>query len=824
MRSIYANQLRIAADLPDARLQVLHTANVIRSLLQTCSFCLVEYWVVGEQDPEEFPESSVGEHLFHPSDGHYGIILDTFLPRVRSRLWQSCALRWYERLPGSDGKGVSAPLSSGCQEWVRFRNDKQGHGVLDLGSAEKAQPWLHALAEQLLDGLADLVPSQTDDGLVLTTPSGPLPLESLRILNGEAPVIRDIRKRNAGTGFRVRYQPLNADVSQDATYDLPPEARIGSLSSRRTSIYEQRALTLGNTTWRPSVRLPSRQTRIFEGRRDQLAQLLDWWEDLDSKACLVYGEGGIGKTTLALEFLNNMLEAPPPDLRWRPVVVCYYSAKKTRWTSSGLHYLRGVTPAVADAIRMLVELVENKLDAKWYSDDVIDTINRAANLLGTAGLKRNDVLLVLDNTETLARIASEESAIAAAISKLSSKVARVFMTSRRREAVEAFPVRLELMDEATSVRLLEQLAAEYDAAPLKMAGTKGVARIARKLHGRPLALDVFARYAALPGKSLDDALSLVLRDMGQDLGRFLFDDAWQRLPQAEQDTFLTLGTLGDAVDGRAVGRVCASLGIAHDDFLTALEETHFGALLSYGTTYDLVLSNEMREFLHEKEKERGDARRTHLANIGQKAVREVQALIKAEETTVIDRVQEAFQTSAAKAAYSAAKRGDFDEARLWFDEAVVADPQNASLWERYAWFLLIRLHDADAASKMIREALRLAPGDAETHFTAGLIAARRADIAETDREMETARKLGKPSHTCALQRARARGELLRRTTDPVEADRLRQAGERIMRDARDLAPGTPFRDKHLAECRRVDSLLGLRGWASVSARWVGDHD
>lgn len=822
MYSIYTNQIQLATDLPDARLRVSHIANIIRSILQTCCFSVIEYWSVSDLDPEEFPECTVGEHLFRPSDGHYSIILDTFLPRVRSKLWQSCAVRWYERVPGSDGKGANARLANGCQEWVRFRNDRQGHGVLDLYSAEKAQPWLEELAQQILAGLSDLVPQQTDDGLVLSTPNGPLPLETVRVHKGEAPVVRDIRRR--GTGFRVRYQPLNAETSQEATYEIPVEARIGMLSTRRTSVFEQRSLMVGDETWRPTVRLPSRQTRIFEGRRDQLTQLLDWWEDIDSKACLVHGEGGIGKTTLALEFLNNVLEAPPRTLKWRPLVICYYSAKKTRWTAGGLSYLRGVTPAVADAIRLLAELVESKLDSKWFADDVIDTIGRAAALFNACGLKRNDILLVLDNTETLARVASEESAIAAAISKLSSKLARVLMTSRRREAVEAFPIRLELMDEATSVRLLGQLATEYDVAPLKMAGTTGIARVARKLHGRPLALDVFARYAALPGKSLDSALTLVLRDMAQDLGRFLFDDAWQRLRTSEQDTFLALGTLGDALDGRAVGRVCASLGLAHDDFLNTLEETRFGTLLNYGSTYDLVLSNEMREFLREKEKDRGESRRSHLASIGQKAVREVQALIRAEETTVVDRVGNAFQTSAAKAAYSAAKRGDFDETRLWFAEAVVADPQNASLWERYAWFLMIRLHDADGASKVIREALRLAPNDAEAHFTAGLIAARRADISETDREMEAANKLGKPGHTCALQRARARGELLRKTFDREEADRLRRAGERIMRDARNVPPGTPFRDKHLSECRRVESLLGLRGWTIVSARWSADHD
>jgi hypothetical protein len=125
---------------------------------------------------------------------------------------------------------------------------------------------------------------------------------------------------------------------------------------------------------------------------------------------------------------------------------------------------------------------------------------------------------------------------------------------------------------------------------------------------------------------------------------------------------------------------------------------------------------------------------------------------------------------------------------------------------------------------VIREALRLAPQDSETHFTAGLIAARRADIVEADRELDLAAKLGKPQHTCAVQKARARAELLRRTADREEADKLRQAGARLMRDARSVAPGTPFREKHLAECRRVETLLGLRGWTSVSARWAGDHD
>jgi hypothetical protein len=211
-------------------------------------------------------------------------------------------------------------------------------------------------------------------------------------------------------------------------------------------------------------------------------------------------------------------------------------------------------------------------------------------LFGEVGLKRDQILLVLDNTETLARVAAEEPGIVAVIEKMSAKLGRVLMTSRRREAVEARSIRVPEMDEGTGVRLLQRLADAYDSTPVRMAGLAGLRRIVRKTSGRPLLLDVFVRQTSLPGKSIADAEALVLRLLGNELGRFLFEDAWNRIDAEHRKVFLALSRFGEAIDSQIVGRTCSALGVSHDLWLEVFNEAPFGRIANFGTGYDLVLA------------------------------------------------------------------------------------------------------------------------------------------------------------------------------------------------------------------------------------------
>ncbi len=76
--------------------------------------------------------------------------------------------------------------------------------------------------------------------------------------------------------------------------------------------------------------LPERAISVadFTGRKKEITELIDWFNDPeDSKRCLVYGDGGIGKTTLILEFMHRVLEGSI-EVEWKPSVITFYTAKK----------------------------------------------------------------------------------------------------------------------------------------------------------------------------------------------------------------------------------------------------------------------------------------------------------------------------------------------------------------------------------------------------------------------------------------------------------------------------------------------------------------
>ena len=89
---------------------------------------------------------------------------------------------------------------------------------------------------------------------------------------------------------------------------------------------------------------------------------MEWVDDEDSRYCLVYGDGGYGKTTLVLEFCNLIMESEFDFERSPPEIISYYTAKKTRWTESGLIHFTSINPAMDECIRELMRCFDPTLE------------------------------------------------------------------------------------------------------------------------------------------------------------------------------------------------------------------------------------------------------------------------------------------------------------------------------------------------------------------------------------------------------------------------------------------------------------------------------
>lgn len=661
--------------------------------------------------------------------------------------------------------------------------------------------------------LGDLLPRFDPSGAgsavgFVATPTLDIRVETIRQHQGQLVLVR--RLENRGSVWRIRGQTLSHVKSNPVFIEISDECRVLRELAGRPSEMVARLASVGASKWRASTVIPLKQTQTFEGRSDEISELLDWWNDTDSRACLVYGDGGIGKTTLVLEFLNDLLDSPPETLSWMPELLFYYSAKLTRWGVSGLETIGGVGANVNEAIRSLARVLESPLTRDWHTEDSRSLIARAATLFQSAGLNRDSILLVIDNTETLARTTTGETDLGKVLRELSKKVGKLLVTSRRRERFEATQIPVPPMTEDVGALLLEKLAATYDAKAIQQAGPAKRRKVTRDFGGKPILLDVLARHIANTSCGIDEGSSAILSQERGDLGAFLFEDAWNRMEQSYRDVFLAIAQLGGSIGEQMLNWACAEFSCYGPNWLTAFEETRFGSLVDYGPYFDISLDSGAREFLSAKFAALdGSGRHRITTAAGHIRKKHFQATAAAEEK-VSDRVAAAFRTNAAKAAKLAGNRRDVEGAIRWYEEATLVDPANAALFDRFAWYLMVNDRLEKAAS-VAGKAVGLDPLDADAWFTSGMIAARRSDVDAADGALESARRFGKPDYLVDLQRARARLEqaVSLKHSEPEVALSLAIEATRLLHGA---VPGDPLRySKHEQEReklqRRVQGLI-----------------
>jgi tetratricopeptide (TPR) repeat protein len=785
-----------ASYLEDEGLKYGYLLSLFRYVLQVSSYSAYEAVVEFVDYSDHITEQA--KRLLQPSDGDFVTTLNMCIPALRE-VWPSVASGWFDKGKNSNESGEEI-----CLKIISKRNDRLAHGVFDKKTLKEGLETLPLQIEYLIEILNDLFPviSENKDQVAgqLISPIKNIKVEVIRRHQGHLVLIRKIE--NKGSVWRVRGQLLDHNNSASVIVEISEASNLLQELNSHPRGLTAREVPVGNELWRVSTILPMRQTQNFEGRRDQIDGLLEWWSDEDSRACLIHGEGGIGKTTLVLEFLNEILDTPPNIVPWRPDLIFYYSAKVTRWGVTGLEKIGTFNANINEALRNLSKLLETRLEKDWYIEDTRSLISKTANLFAGAGLNRDSILIVIDNTETLARNAAEEAQLGKSLREVSTKIGKLIITSRRRESFEATQVLVPPMDEDTGAVLLQKLAATYSAKAIEQSGLARRKKISRDFGGKPILLDVLARYIANTQCSIEDGVSAILNQERGDLGAFLFEDAWQRMESSYRDVFLAIGQLGGFVSEQLVNWSCAEFSCYGQNWLTAFEETRFGSMVDYGSNYDISLDSGAREFLASKFEACTTEERHKISSaVGRIRKKHMQAISAAEEK-ISDRVLSAFRTNAAKAAKLAGARRDVPEAIKWYNEATVIDSSNPALFDRFAWYLMVN-DRLDKALPIARKACALDPNDADSQFTYGMIAARLADVADADVALNRAQSLGKPSHLVSLQKARARLEKAILLDVSLSSDRRSLCHEAIKLLESSIPTNKWNREKHELEKEKL---------------------
>lgn len=760
MKNIYTEEIEVAGDLPSKAERFQHFTSILRSMLQAATVCCFDIVIrmtpAGDDDPRV---ADLIQRFHQPSDGLPVEALDILVPIIRSYVSKTFMTGWFEKgIISSD----SETLASALLKFVEFRNKRPAHGVLDQKDIEVWCEKLRQLANDCLLVFSPHLPINEPNGSSqINVGDTQISLEIPLVFNNSAVVINKITCRKGI--WRMYCQCLSWKNASELTLDIG-EHNLFSSTRKPTDKFRASDIIFDSGNASVIHNIPIRQTNTFVGRMKEIKKLEDWLDDIeDSRYCLIYGDGGFGKTTLALEFFNRLLDGNLHKPKYIPTLISYYTAKKTKWTEDGLTHFKGISDAMEDSVRELLYFIYPVLGKEWYKASGSSLIDKIAGEISSLGLTRNDILLILDNTETLATSAKQVEELSEFLTLVGKKIGRVVITSRRREFLPATPVPIDALAEDESASLMLKLAEEYGAKSIVQAGEARRRSACKQLSYKPLLINTLVKYIARSSSGIQDGLDQILKKTSDELLEFLYEDAWLRINELAREVFMVIINVTNPIDGRCVGDACREIGIQHTEFQSSLDETYFATITDRGENYDLEIADLAKEFFRKKLKKYLSNDIGRLAAIALKVDKQASDRHKAEEEYKLDRVADAYRSPIAKAAKVFALKGDLKSAKEYFELAILDEPMNSALRERYASFLMRDLQSPIDAKPVAEKAMELDPKNADAAFTLALICYRLDKIKDGDKAIEVARQNGKYDALCALQKAIARYHSARRT-------------------------------------------------------------
>jgi len=385
---------------------------------------------------------------------------------------------------------------------------------------------------------------------------------------------------------------------------------------------------------------------------------------------------------------------------------------------------------------------------------------QAANYLQTKikdvlGFLRKEILVVIDNTETLIENEDERVLLGKELKEISRRVGRIILTSRRREHIEASPIGVGILSEQEAVTFLRDRANKLNLKLVKNATDADLLQAVDKLERRPIVLEAFANSLTDPAiKKIEQASSRVAAMLRKDLGEFLFADAWSRLHQDVRRLLLLMTRVGDVHDDQSL-RICSGIiGVSVQAAEQALDESGgIASIINVQGANQITFSKNFLEYAREKTVRLAHGAHSPSEDEIRQAATQYSAFVKKAQQFSGDRIVPAYRTPQAKAAHRARQEGKFVECRRLYEAAIITDSTNGWLFDRFAYFLFHDIRDNRAALHQAKRAVELLPEEGEIWFTRGIIEARLGEVRACEISMAKAEERGVSWPRCSVQRA-----------------------------------------------------------------------
>lgn len=728
-------------------------------------------------------------------------IIDHLVHRIRSFSDRNYYRGWYETV-----RGEHASVAQQLTEWVQFRNKKVAHGVVDAAAAEEGAKRTIDIASLALRLFSEWIPEKNGNMLRVRIAGSGISMTTPLTHDSKAIVITRISSKRGV--WHLDGQTLDNLESIEFRAQLVDDCVLCRKEDYREK-YPIREVVTSSAKHIVFNNVPTRQTAIFVGRQKELDRLRKWiaGETNETSACLIYGDGGFGKTTLALEFFNSLLEGSINASNLFPSVISFYTAKRTKWTVDGLTHFKGISEIIEDGIRELMLLLTPVIPRDLYKLQGRALVDRVSQEYKKQGFERDHIILIIDNTETLANSTHDAEELGDFMSTVARNLCRIVITSRRREHLASAPVHVSRLEEDEALGLLKRLGRDCNAIAILQAGTPKLRQACQSLMYKPLLIDTLARYVGRTGGSIQDGLDHILKRTNDELLDFLYDDAWARMDPGVQDVFMALVTLASPLDSKCIGETCMEFGVLHSEFQASLAETYFATTIDHGDSYEIEIVELAERFFTQKRNRLSPTKIEEIKYKSYKIDQRAAERHRVEQEYKNDRVADAFRSDYAKAAKIAYISRNFEEAKSFFGLALTEDPLNAALKERYASFLHRNLGDSRGALQHALEATQLDPSSGDAWLTLALIHYRLGDLASGDMGIENARRHGKSNALCLLRRGIARYHHSREATDSEQQVKtLAEALSLIGRSISDASPNDQYYAKNLREAQKYEML------------------
>lgn len=790
LRSYVGSAKKISSDVEFSS----HLDAAIRMVLQFSVFALTEWTIerIRINKNSKLTQNIDFGVLRAPADGTLLRLLAQLVVECENLGWSGISRVLWAPLP-RDSKCLEllesepSTIEGLLSAIVRRRNDGSGHGIPG-GYARTAE---ESAIDIIIDRLEPILPVFSDGkGYVLVGAGyGVLSLKLLRAFDGRLYCIRSVRSTKSGF-CKVRAQVQSGLASREDIEFEADDVLLMVPDFHAPSIDYQKTEVLG---WTPLASFPDKMTEVFSGRETEIEALEEWCDDFDSRTLLVFGDGGMGKTTMVVEFLHRLLGNKTKVL-WRPDLIFFYTAKRTRWGLQGLEVINPAVAGASDVAISLARALEGGVGREWYSLQSSEQVSKLSALLKSYGIERSKCLIVLDNAETLIQSDEDVVSLGKAIRDLSKHVGRVVVTSRRLEHLGSEMIEMPPLTEDECENLLRGRGESLKIRHISQAGSATLKQYSRRLGRKPLVLEVFVQSLCEANSSLEKAFSRVQQMQNQDLGEFLYADAWQRLGEPLRRLLILMSRAGEAHDEILLKLCAAECGVSVLEAQRAIDESRGIATVSrVGGGLHVTFSPEFIRFCSGRTVIKDGIIFPSEEQV-EKVGRRYRHFLSSADKHIFDRTGQAFRHPLARAAYkSATFDQNFDEAEGWYELAVGADSSNAALRDRYAYFLMSRQKLLQALDQATA-ATQLDGAIGEFWFTRGIVESKMAKATEAIASFKRSQILGKEKHLCALQMAYAYLKF-----DPPDVNSAKIS----LDNAAKVPPGDGYRRKHLAELERV---------------------